>query len=159
MKDAEYIAKILSKIKINAVYSSPVFRAYQTAKILGQRHDLQIKTLEELTEAKLKPEYVDKAGRHHILTDPEAYSETNEELLNRSKKAIEIVTNEVDGNAIVVSHGDVINALLEGVVERRVSAEKYYVLDTDPAALSILKIKERPILILYNYHRKMFSEL
>ncbi len=158
MKDAKYIAKILSKIKINAVYSSPVFRAHQTAKILAQPHDLRIKILEELTEAKLKPEYFGKAGRHHILTDPDAYSETNEELLNRTKKAIEIVTKEGDGNAIVVSHGDVINALLEVVVERRVSDEKYYVIDTDPAALSILKIKDRPILILYNFHRKMFSE-
>jgi len=43
--------------------------------------------------------------------------------------------------------------------ERRVGAEKYYVLDTDLTALNILKIKEQqPILILYNFHRKMFAE-
>jgi broad specificity phosphatase PhoE len=158
VKDAQFIAKALRKVKINAVYSSPVFRAYETAKILAQPHNLKIKILKELTEAKLKSEYVGKEGRHHILTEPEVYSETNDELLDRTKKAIEIVTKEAVGNAIVVSHGDVINALLEGVVERKVSAEKYYVLNTDPAALSILKIKERPILILYNFYRKMFSE-
>ena len=78
--------------------------------------------------------------------------------MDRTKKAIDIIIKAVDGNAIVVSHGDVINAMLEDVVERRVIAEKYYVLDTDPAALSILKIKERPILILYNFRRKMFTE-
>lgn len=49
--------------------------------------------------------------------------------------------------------------MLEEVVERRVGAEKYYALDTDPAASSVLKIKEgRPVLILYNFHRKMFAE-
>jgi broad specificity phosphatase PhoE len=119
---------------------------------------LRIKPLEELTEAKLKPDFVGKGGRHHILTDPEAYSETNMELLDRTERAIHIIIKEVDGNAIVVSRGDVNNAMLEDMVERRVSAEKYYVLDTDPAALSILKIKEQPILVLYNFHCKMFAE-
>ncbi len=158
VKGAEFIAESLSKIKVNAVYSSPIFRACETARILTKPHNLKIRTLEELTEAKLKPEIVGKAGRHHILTEPEAYSETNKELLDRTKKAIDHIRKQVNGNAIVVSHGDVINAMLEDVIERRVSAEKYYVLDTDPAALSILKIRERPILILYNFHRKMFAE-
>lgn len=54
------IAKILAKVKICAVYSRPVFRAHETAKILASPHDLKIKTLEELTEAKIKPEYVFK---------------------------------------------------------------------------------------------------
>ncbi len=159
IKCVEFIARKLSKIKINAVYSSPIFRACETAKILAKPHDLKIKTLEELTEVKLKREFIGKEGRHHILTDPEAYSETNKELLDRTKKAINHIIKEVEGNAIVVSHGDVINAMLEDVVERRLSAEKYYVLDTDPAALSILKIKEgRLVLILYNFHRKMLAE-
>jgi len=160
IKGAEFIAKKLWNVKVNAVYSSPFFRACETARILAKPHDLKIKTLEELTEAKLKPEFIGKQGRHHILTDPEAYSETNGDLLDRTKKAISIIIKAVNGNAIVVSHGNVINAMLEDVVERRVGAEKYYVLDTDPTALSIMKIKEKqPILILYNFHRKMFAEL
>jgi phosphoserine phosphatase len=159
VKGAEFVAKKLWNIKINAVYSSPIFRACETARILAKPHDLKIKTLEELTEAKLKPEFIGKEGRHHILTDPEAYSETNKELLDRTKKAISIIIKAVNGNAIVVSHGDVINAMLEDVVERRVGTEKYYVLNTDLTALNILKIKEQqPILILYNFHRKMFAE-
>jgi hypothetical protein len=52
----------------------------------------------------------------------------------------------------------VITAILEGVVERRVSTEKYYALHPDPAALSIVEIKSRPFLVLYNYHRKMFGD-
>jgi broad specificity phosphatase PhoE len=158
VKEALFIAKTLSKLKTNAVYSSPVFRALETAKILARPHKLKVKTLEELTEAKLKPRFVGKKGRHHILTTPEAYSETNNELLERTGKAIEIIRKEAEGNVIVVSHGDVITALLEGVVERRVSTARYYVLHPDPAALSIVEIKNRPFLILYNYHRKMFAD-
>jgi len=43
-------------VKVDAVYSSPVFRAVETARILARPHKVKVKTLEELTEAKLKPE-------------------------------------------------------------------------------------------------------
>ena len=158
VKGALFIAKTLARVKINAVYSSPVFRAQETAKILARPHKLKVKTLEELTEAKIKPELVGKKGRHHILTTPEAFTETNNDLLERTGKAIEIITKEAEGNVILVSHGDVITAMLEGVVERKVSTEKYYVLDPYPAALSIVEIKDKPFLVMYNYHRKMFAD-
>jgi len=87
VKDVSFIAKTLGKVKINAVYSSPVFRAVQTAKIVARPHKVKVKTLEELTEAKLKPEFVGKKGRHHILTTPDAFLETNKELLARTAKA------------------------------------------------------------------------
>jgi len=158
VKDAEFIAKTLSKVKVTAVYSSPIFRAVKTAKILARPHRLKVKTLEELTEAKFKPGFVGKKGRHHILTTPEAFSETNVDLLARTAKAIEIIGKEATGNVILVSHGDVITAMLEGVVERKVSDERYYVFHPDPASLCIVETKERPFLILYNYHRRQFAK-
>jgi broad specificity phosphatase PhoE len=157
VKEASFISKTLSKVEIDAVYSSPVFRAVETAKILAAPHKLKVKTLEDLTEAKLKLRLVGKKGRHHILTSPEAFSETNEELQARIGTAIETIKREATGNVVVVSHGDVITAMLEGVVERRVKTEKYYVFHPAYAALSIVEIKERPFLVLYNYHRRMFA--
>lgn len=158
VRDVEFIAKTLSKVKMSAVYSSPVFRAVETAKILGRPHELKVKTMEELTEAKLKPRFVGKKGRHHILTDPEDYSETNQELMARTGKAIETITKNSKGNVIVVSHGDVIVAILDQLIERRITDEKYYVAHPDPAALSVVEVKSRPFLVLYNYHRKMFAD-
>lgn len=157
VKEATFIAKTLADVKVDAVYCSPVYRAVETAKILARPHKLKVKTLEEVTEAKLKPEFVGKKGRHHMLTDPEAFSETNKDLLDRTGRAIEKIRREVNGNAIVVSHGDTISAMIESVVERRVSAERYYVMHSDPAALTIIEVKDRPFLILFNYHRKMFD--
>lgn len=158
VKEANFIANTLSRARIKSVYSSPVFRAVQTAKILALPHKLKVKTLEELTEARIKPEFVGKKGRHHILTNPEDYLETNRELLERSYKAIEIIRSQSRGNAILVSHGDVITGLLEDIVERKSSTEKYYVLHPDPASLSIIKMGNIPALVLYNYHRKMFAD-
>jgi len=158
IKEVKFIAQTLSHAKVKSVYSSPVLRAVQTAKILARPRKLKVKTLEELTEAKIKPEFVGKKGRHHILTNPEVYSETNRDLLERSYKAIEIIKGQSRGNAILVSHGDVITALLEDIVERKLSTEKYYVLHPDPASLSIIKMEAKPSLVLYNYHRKMFAD-
>jgi broad specificity phosphatase PhoE len=157
VKGVSFIAKALSKFRIDAVYSSPVFRAVETARILARPHGLKVKILEELTEAKLKPEFVGKKGRHHILTSPEAFSETNEELLERTGSAVEKVRKMSKGNVVLVSHGDVITAMLEGVVEREAGKEAYYVLHPDPASLSIVEIKARPFLVLYNYRRRMFA--
>jgi phosphoserine phosphatase len=157
IKGAVFIAKTLSEFKVDSVYSSPVFRAVETAKILARPHELKVRTMEELTEAKLKPKYVGRKGRHHILTTPGAFSETNEELMERTVKAVQIIRKEAKGNAILVSHGDVITALLEGVVERKTGDEKYYVLHPEPASLSIIDVKSRPFLVLFNYYRKMFA--
>ena len=158
VKEVSFIAKTLSKVKITAVYSSPIFRAQETAKILARPHKLNVKTLEELTEAKIKPEFVGKEGRHHMLTTPEAFTETNNDLMERTGKAIEIIKKEAEGNVILVSHGDVITAMLEGVVERKVTTENYYVLHPNPASLSIVEIKDKPFLVMYNYYRKMFAD-
>jgi broad specificity phosphatase PhoE len=158
VKEVKFIAQTLSHARIKGVFSSPVYRAVQTAKILASPHRLKVKTLEQLTEARIKPELVGKKGRHHILTDPGAYLETNRELLERSYKAIEIIKSQSPGNAILVSHGDVITGLLEDIVERKLTTEKYYVLHPDPASLSIIKMGDKPSLVLYNYHKKMFAD-
>ena len=157
VKQVSFTAKALSKIKISTVYSSPVFRTVETAEILARPHKLKINILEELTETKLKPEFVGKKGRHHLLTTPEAFSETYSDLLERTRKAIEIIKKQSEGNVIVVSHGDTIAAMLEGVVERKVTTQEYYILHPDLASLSIVDVKNRPFLILFNYHRKQLA--
>jgi broad specificity phosphatase PhoE len=158
VKEVSFIAKAISHVKFSAVYSSPVFRAVETAEILAKPHKLKVKKLEELTEAKLKTEYIGQKGRHHLLSDPEAFTETNKDVLNRTSKAIALIKNQEEGNVIVVSHGDVITSLLEGVVERKVITERYYVFHSEPAALSVVDIKSRPFLILYNYHRRLLKQ-
>jgi len=156
-KDARFISEALEDVEISGVYSSPILRAVQTARILARPHGLKVKTLEGLTEAKIKSKFVGKKGRHHILSSPEAYDETNSDLLRRTAEAVKTINAESKGNVIVVSHGDVITAILENVVERRVSSERYYVFHPEPASLSIVETKDRPFLHLYNYHRKLLA--
>jgi broad specificity phosphatase PhoE len=157
-KEVRHISRKLAGVKVGAVYSSPILRAVQTAEILARPHRLNVKTLEDLTEAKIKPEFVGKKGRHHILESPEDYLETYAELRGRIAKAIDVIKAKERGNVIVVSHGDVITAMLEGVVERREDS-RYYVMHAEPASLSIVEMKTRPFLAEYNYRWKMLSGL
>jgi len=158
-KEVRFIAKMLSGVEIKAVYSSPVFRAVQTAEILARPHKVKVKTLENLTEAKIKPEFVGKKGRHHILESPEAFLETYDELAKRITKVMDIIKAKERGNVLVVSHGDVITTMLEVVVERRMDGKRYYVMHAEPASLSIVEMKTKPFLIEYNYRWKMLSGL
>ena len=158
-KAVEYLSKTLSKIKMSAVYTSPVRRAVQTGEILARPHDLKVKTINELTEAKIKPQFVGTGTRLHILTDPEAFEETYEQLERRTLKAISEIRNKEKGNVIAVSHGDPLMALLHYVVERKIAKNRHFVIHPEPGSLSIFDLTERrPKLILFNYHRKQFAD-
>ncbi len=156
-KEIEYLAKTLSEIKISAIYCSPVFRAVETARILAGPHKLGVQTVEDLTEAKLKREFVGKKGRKRILTTPGAFDETYPELQERVVRSIDYIKNQASGNVIVVSHGDPITALLQYVVERKIGKNNYYVLHPDPGSLCIVDFTDRLELVLFNYHRKQFE--
>jgi len=156
-REAAFIARSLSAIDINGVYCSPVHRAVQTAKILAKPHGLKPKLLDDLIEAKLKPSFVGKAGRHHILQSPEAFQETYEELQERVLNAVKKIQAEAKSNAIMVSHGDVIVALLQHVIERKDGHAGYYVLHPNPGSLSVIQFTDRPRLVLFDYRRKLFA--
>jgi broad specificity phosphatase PhoE len=158
-KEVFYIAEELSRCKVGAVYCSPVFRAVETAKIVAHRHKLKPKILEELTEARLKPEFIGKVGRHHLLTTPDAFEETYDEVQRRMLKAVAVIKREGNGNVVVVSHGDPIVSLLNHVVERKLVRKKdYYSMHPDTASLSIVSLKGRPRLVLFNFHRKLLRD-
>jgi len=157
IKEIKYLAKTLSETKISAIYCSPVFRAVETAKILAEPHKLGVQTVEDLTEAKLKHEFVGKKGRKRILTSPESFDETYQELQDRIVRSINYIQKQASGYVIVVSHGDPITALLQYVVERKIGKNNYYVLHPDPGSLSIIDFTDRLELVLFNYHRKQFE--
>lgn len=156
-KEVAFIARSLTPIDIDRVYCSPVRRAVQTAKILGRPHRLKPVLLDDLIEAKLKPSFIGKPGRHHILQSPEAFQETYEELQERVLRAVSMIQREVKTNAIMVSHGDVIVALLQHVVERKNGGAGYYVLHPNPGSLSVIQFTDKPRLVLFDYRRKLFA--
>ncbi|MGH3064744.1 MAG: histidine phosphatase family protein [Gaiellaceae bacterium] len=112
------LAAGLAAEPLDAVYSSDLARAFETARAIADRHGLLVAPLRALRERDF--------GTWEGLTDdevlaryPEAHTapwgdaETREELLVRTVAALrQIATNHPGGRVVVVTHGGPLRAML-----------------------------------------------
>lgn len=122
--DARVVAHRLAETKVAAVYSSPIRRCRETARIIAEPHDLTPLTDRRLVEA----DYGRWAGRQlkdlaklkawqRLMAAPARFrfpdGETLTEVQNRAVSAVEeLAATHGDETVMVVSHSDVIRALL-----------------------------------------------
>ena len=117
-QQAESIARILSDIEIEAIYSSTLSRAYETARIIAKYHDASVETtdaLRELNQGEFEGLRLTELADNHSdflaqwFRDPADLKvpggESLREVRTRAWSAVEeIVEKHSDGNVIVVSH-------------------------------------------------------
>lgn len=121
---ARRVAKIAPLLEIDAIYSSPLKRAVQTAYILSKGSDLPVKIDPDLTEfafgrwegCEFEELIKDKTYRR-FLKDPLNTSVPGEETIRdvqkRGLKALRSAVKEFPrGRLLFVSHGDVIRAIV-----------------------------------------------
>jgi broad specificity phosphatase PhoE len=124
IKQAEFLGKKLAKLKIkfDKIYSSPLKRAFKTAKIISVNIDGPVPVImEDLIER----DFGIMSGKHHrdiiklcspkilqsegvtYFLEPEG-AETFPKLLVRGKKIVKMLKKENDsGNILIVTHGDI----------------------------------------------------
>jgi broad specificity phosphatase PhoE len=117
-KQARALADELAEVELDAVYSSDLSRAFETARIVAEPRGLEVTALEELRERHF--------GSWEGLTDDEIQSrfpevaegvlgdgETREELDRRVFDVLQRIAREhSDGTVLVVSHGGPLRAVL-----------------------------------------------
>lgn len=124
---ATHLAEYLAEESLDAVYASPLRRAWQTAEPVAQRQGLELRMEEAVAEwDRNSNEYIPveelKAAndpRWQALLSGEwsAHDETHEEFLARVVGAIErIVTAHGGERVAVVCHGGVINGYLSHIL-------------------------------------------
>ncbi len=135
-KQAEITAEALRKEKIEAIYSSDLLRAVQTAEPLAAILDLPIlttsafrerkvgvlegKTFDE-SKAEFPKDYYALVNRniHHVITEGESYRQ----LLKRATNALhEVIRTHYGENVVIFSHTGAICILtlyLLGAINRR----------------------------------------
>ncbi len=135
---AERAAGALARIPLAAVYASPLARAVQTARIVGQPHGLQVGVVPEMIEAEI--------GRWEGLTwdevskrDPEAYQRflthpgtepypEGESFLDVQRRVAPVLAGLAaahEGESIaVVGHNIVNRAFLAGVLGLPIDAAR-----------------------------------
>ncbi len=132
-KQAQRLAESLESVKISAIYSSPLKRAYQTAAAIGKVHPVAIETeddLQELDQGDFESLTLAELRENHAsflekwIADPAAVAIPNGESLNdlqrrawdAFQKIIETclrAPHSREGNkTLIVSHGFTIMTIL-----------------------------------------------
>jgi len=124
IKQAELLAKYLSKLKIDAIYSSPLKRALRTAEIIAGYHKLDVDIApglidfnygqwQGLSHQEVKDKYKELYGAWTNRPD-QVKMPAGESLDDVKKRAMGVVTNissRYKGTVVLVSHR-VVNKVL-----------------------------------------------
>lgn len=105
----------LKAYDFDLIISSPLIRAYRTAEIINEYHDLEIETMDELKE-----QYFGPLEGNHIDDIQEKYpdgifpgAESFESLSNRVAKAIKKIENTYpDKHILLTAHSRTIKSIL-----------------------------------------------
>lgn len=115
----------LKDIEFNAIYSSPLERAYKTAEILKRSRNIEIKKLKDLREINLgKWQGVNYESFNGVYpkelylfwNKPHLYkNETGEDFYQvkeRVKKVLNTIIKDNEGNVLIVTHGIILKIIL-----------------------------------------------
>lgn len=160
-RQAEALSRRLAKVKLEAIYSSPLERTVETAEIIARPHGLPICIREGIGEAR----YGEWTGQKlEDLAKTELWSvvqfhpsgarfpggETLREMQARAVAEIDAIRVEhPDGIVAVVSHSDVIKAIIAHYAGMHL--DLFQRLVVNPASLNILAFgKMGPRLVCLN---------
>jgi len=124
IKQAELLAEYLSDLKIEAIYSSPLKRALNTAEIIAGYHQLSVEIASGLTDFnfgewqglahqevkdKYRSLYAEWTENPHRVKIPSG--ESLNDVRNRARGVVDAVISKYEGTVALVSHR-VVNKVL-----------------------------------------------
>ena len=155
IKQAQHTAKLVERMNVSAIYSSPIQRAKHTAEIVGEHNSLDINIddrLIELDMGKFTGMPYDEIFSSHGNVFMKFYNgeleiahngvETFSEVKKRVKDIVDHVTkNHPDENVILVTHMDPIKAMLSTIID--LSPTNLFELIIANASLNIFREKDK----------------
>ena len=150
---AKRVARMLSQLKLDAIYSSPLKRALQTARLLAGKNSIPIRVDPDLTEVafgrwegfRLEELIRNKVYQRFInapLTAKVPGGETIRDVQRRALAATRRAAREFPrGNLLFVSHGDVIRAIICHCL--RLPLQEFRRLKIDNGSLTALEVDGR----------------
>jgi broad specificity phosphatase PhoE len=162
IKQIQKLAPLVATLELDGIYTSPLRRAVQTARVVAEGTNLPIRKSEGLNEIA----FGDWTGRHFDdLIDDELYrrfikspaktvlpgGETISDVQRRGLSVVNEAAQKVPGGRfLLVSHGDVIRAILSHYM--KLPLNEYRRLRIDNGSLSALQTDRRWAEIKYvNY--------
>ncbi len=164
IKQAEKLAKRLNNQNIDAIFTSDLSRAYETAKIIRAENITDIIKMKELREIQFGP--WEGLSMEELVTNYEAeYKlwlktphklnlenvETVHELKKRAKRALDIILENRDlENILIVAHGAILKAIFLVLLDLEDSSFSKFTLDN--VSLSVVEFRQ------YNNVLKLFND-
>jgi probable phosphomutase (TIGR03848 family) len=159
--EARALAERLSGYRIDALFTSPLERAQETAAYLAEPRGLTVQSLDGIGEVRygewtgrelkvLKDEPLWRQVQHHPSRARFPGGETLGEVQARAVAALEAVAAEYPEAVVAaVSHGDVIKAIVAHYVGAHL--DMFQRLSVGTASLSIVRVTEQgPCLLMFN---------
>lgn len=129
-RQAEAVATALAGFPIEAVFSSPLARAFDTAGPIARRHGLSVQTDDRLKEihagifqgllwSEIEKSHPQEAKRW-IAQEPDFQipaGESRRALMARGKAALETIRETGQRQVVVVAHGGVLTAAFKALLE------------------------------------------
>lgn len=168
-QQARACADMLSQTPIAGIFTSPVLRAVQTADILGRARATRPQHLAGLSEIgvgdwlnRYWKDFADDPVKQEWYTHPHrarpAGGETLQEVQARAVAAVEqALQTAPDGTYLVVSHGDVVRALLAHYLQLDLRALRHARIDH--TGVSGLELTSTAAHLLFLNHRPGLDRL
>jgi len=123
-REAERVARVLEKERVDRIYSSPYVRAFETVEPLAKEKDVEIILEEDLRERLLAPGEVPDFAEavRYVWEHPDENpfgGETNEEAGRRGKEVVDrILTLHSNESIVIGTHGNLLALILQQYDER-----------------------------------------
>lgn len=159
VRQAELLAQYLSTESLDAIYSSPLSRARQTAAPVAQSFDLDVTIIDGVAEFDRHSEWYVPVEELKAANDPRwhelvsgewtATHETEDDFSSRVTSAIEtVVSNHASQRVAIVCHGGVINAYVASILGMSDKRNFFYPNYTSIHRIAAARSGERSIVTL-----------
>lgn len=149
LEQARKTAEFLKNEKIDLIISSPLKRALQTAQIINKYHNIDIKTIDKITERDFGEfEGVEYAKvDYKNIREEDAYEKFDVEHPKKFQERVESFLEDIHiehygKNILIVSHGGTLKMLLS-VLQKIPWEIGVYKIKKENASISILEIDEK----------------
>lgn len=160
---AKFISNFLSNVELSKIYSSPVKRAFDTAQIIAEHHDVDVtvrKGLIERNVGKASGKPITTVKHIGTLINYPEYDETFSNLQRRVMKEINHIKKSSSGNVVVVTHADPIISVLYHYQNIKTNRKSKSTLKLDTGGMSVISFKfPEPMIVLFNYSKKINNDL
>ncbi len=155
-EQAAALGKRFEEIPVDVIYSSPLKRAYDTARAIAEPKGLPIQVVEGIKELDfgrwdgltlemLKEQYGDSFMKYR--TEPFHYPMEGEGTLNRARLRVGAALEEIkeeyrhtDKTVVVVAHGGILKLAVFYLLD--MSSRFYRCMELDNTSLTVLDIEE-----------------